>query len=433
MSDRIFDTLRQSVASDDTAAVAGLLEQHRERFLESVAAGTCPPLTLFSAIRSVPMVDLLLSHGLDPGKISEWWAPGFGLNDVLPEVAEHFIQRGVIVTPHAASALGLTAILRALFEGDPQLIHAKGGDGCTPLHFSRNVETVRLLAAHGAALDARDDDHDSTPAQWRIGDAPEVTRFLLEQGARPDIFMAAALDDRELARSLITNDPACTTFRIGNNSGPFPGIGFEKRGGTIYQWTLGFNQSPQEIAFHRGHRELFDFLMERTPARPRLLIACMLANRPLAEEIVRQHPGLVAELNDEDKALLAKCCWETNLNPEAVRLMLDLGFPVDAPEFNHGFQPLHNAAWCGDPELVELLIARGHPVDRRDPCYHSTPLGFAIHSCVTARRHPEGDFPGVVQLLLNAGTPVAEGTFPTGDEGIDAAFQDYRRGSPPPE
>ena len=139
--------------------------------------------------------------------------------------------------------------------------------------------------------------------------------------------------------------------------------------------------------------------MSCTPPRQQLLVACMLAKRPLAEAMVARSPGLIGELDDDDRALLAKCCWETNLNRDAVRLMLDLGFPIDAPECNHGYLALHNAAWCGDAELVELLLKRGHPVAGRDPNHQSTALGFAIHSCVTARRHPEGDFPKVVRLL----------------------------------
>jgi ankyrin repeat protein len=105
--------------------------------------------------------------------------------------------------------------------------------------------------------------------------------------------------------------------------------------------------------------------------------------------------------------------------------MLDIGFPVDAPEFTHGFQPLHNAAWCGNPELAKLLIGHGHPVDRRDPCYHSTPLGFAIHSCVVALRHPEGDFPEVARLLLNAGAPLDAGMYPSGNDGLDAVLKSF--------
>jgi hypothetical protein len=237
--------------------------------------------------------------------------------------------------------------------------------------------------------------------------------------------MAAGLGDLALARQFVAGNPTCMTYRIGNNKGPFPGIGSGGRGGTIYQWTLGFNQSPHEVAHHRGHRDMFDFLMAHTPPRHQLLVASMLADRPLAGEITRQHPGLIDELDAEDRTLLAKSCWETNKNIEAVRLMLDLGFPVDVPEHNHGYLPLHNAAWCGDPELVELLLQRGHPVDRRDPVYHATALGFAIHSRTEAKRHPEGDFPEVVRLLLKAGVPLDERQYPTDDPEIDTVIKAF--------
>lgn len=413
------ETLKQGIAQDDLAQVGDFLRRNPDLLKTNQEDMQCLAGQALTNCRSTAMADLLLEHGAGLNHVTEFWAPGFWLTDVIPTVAEHLIQRGATVTPHAAAGLGLAHRLAAMLDDQPELVHAKGGDGGRPLHFSRNVEIAGLLLDRGAEIDPRDDDHDSTPAQWRIGDAPEVTRFLLQRGASPDIFMAAGLGDLALAERLVAENPACTTYRIGHNNGPFPGIGFQGRGGTIYQWSLGFNQSPHEVALHRGHRAVFDFLMSRTPPRQRFLIAAMRAARAEAGNLAAQHPGLVKELDPEDLALLAKSCWETNLNEDAVRVMLDLGFPVDAPEFNHGYKPLHNAAWCGHAGLVELLIQRGHPVNGRDPNYQSTPLGFAVHSYLEARRHPEGDFSKVVRLLLQAGSVIDEKMYPTGHAGID--------------
>ena len=63
---------------------------------------------------------------------------------------------------HAAAGLGLIDRLDEMLAGDPSLIDAKGGDGCTPLHFARDVATAALLLKHGARVDARDEDHEST-------------------------------------------------------------------------------------------------------------------------------------------------------------------------------------------------------------------------------------------------------------------------------
>jgi hypothetical protein len=427
MNEQPLATVHRLVEADDLAGVSALLERPRAELAAVLSHSGISAAGIFASVRSVGMADLLLENGLTVALVSAWWAPGFGLNRLPSEVAEHLVQRGAVLSPHAASALGLVERLRDLLDRQPDLVHAKGGDGCRPLHFSRNVATARRLLERGADLDPRDDDHDSTPAQWRIGDAPEVSRFLLEHGAGADLFLAAGLGDLGLAERLVREDPACTTHRIGNNRGPFPGIGSRGRGGSIYQWTLGFNQSAQEIAHRRGHRRLYEFLMAHTPPRHQLLVACALEDRSLAESLVARTPGLVDGLDAEDRTLLAKYCWETNLRIEAVRLMLDLDFPVDVPESNHGFMPLHNAAWCGDAPLVELLLRHGHPLDRRDPAYNATALGYAIHSGVTARRHPEGDFPAVVRLLLEAGVPLDPHQYPSGDPRIDTVIESFRK------
>jgi len=363
---------------------------------------------------TVATAERLLGPGADLEAVSKWWARGMRTRCVNSEVARLLVERGATLTPHAAAGLGLRDYLADMLVRDPSLIDAKGGDGCTPLHFSRDVETAELLLAHGARVDARDDDHDSTPAQWLIGEAPEVARFLLEHGAKPDIFLAAALGDRGLAETLIDANPACLTYRIGRLP-DFPPIGHKGHGGTIYQWTLAFNSYAHQIALLKGHEELFDYLYERSDTPTRLLVACVLGRRREAEAIAKSNPGLVDSLPATDHELVARYCWETNTNIDAVRLMLDVGFPIAYPETSHGYSPLHNAAWAGSADLVDLLIARGHPVDGVDPTYHATPLGFAIHDCTIEKRHPEGEFKRVVRSLIAAGSPP--------DPRVDAVLQ----------
>src|ERR1700723_1998058 len=96
---------------------------------------------------------------------------------------------------HEAAQAGLTDKLAEILAMDPSLIDAKGMDARTPLHCAGTVAVAALLLDRGARIDARDEDHDSTPAQWRIGESPDVARFLLERGAKADIFLAAAVGD----------------------------------------------------------------------------------------------------------------------------------------------------------------------------------------------------------------------------------------------
>ena len=103
---------------------------------------------------------------------------------------------------HEAARAGLADTLTAMLATDPSLIDAKGMDARTPLHCAGTVAVAALLLDHGARIDARDEDHDSTPAQWRIGESPDVARFLLERGAKADIFLAAALGDLAIGREV---------------------------------------------------------------------------------------------------------------------------------------------------------------------------------------------------------------------------------------
>lgn len=403
-----------ALESGDFAAAEAILHDHPDL---PAAPNRRPIVTL---ARSRAAAEWLLSRGADVESAAKWWAPGFQTDTVATEVGSLLLERGASLTPHAAAGLGLLDRLRGMLAADPALVHAKGGDGCTPLHFARDIATAALLLEHGARVDARDDDHDSTPVQWRIGTAPEVSRFLLEHGAAPDIFLAAALGDRGLAGMLIDRDPGCLAHRIGR-APEFPPLG-SGRGGTIYQWTLAFNSYAHQVALLKGHDALFDLLYERSDTRTRLLVSCVLARRAEAQDIAARNPGLVASLPDSDLELPARYCWETNSNYDAVRLMLDIGFPIAHPENSHGYSPLHNAAWEGTADLVDLLIARGHPVDLVDPRFHATPLGFAIYDATTEKRHPEGEFGRVVRSLLDAGSPWDVLWWPTGHARIDEVF-----------
>ncbi len=360
----------------------------------------------------------------DLAELSERWASGYGVRSLDPTLARRAVERGAQLSPHAAASLGFTDELKAMLTADPAVIDAKGCDACTPLHFARDIATAELLLTHGARIDARDEDHNSTPAQWLLGDLPDVSRYLLTRGASPDIFMAVALGDRALAERLIAESPRCVSYRIGK-APEFPPLG-NGLGGTIYQWTLAFNSYAHQIALLKGHQDLFDLLYAKSDTTTRFLVDCVLARRAEAEAIAAANPGFVASLPSEDLELLPRYCWETNTNFDAVKLMLDLGFPVTQTERSHGSTALHNAAWSGSADLVELLIARGAPVDIKDPAFESTPLGYAIHDCVFEKRHPEGEFGRVARALLDAGSswePLED--YPTGEAQLDDVFREY--------
>src|SRR5438094_8548357 len=153
----------------DVERVRALLDKHPE-----VRAAVNAPIDHFnarpvaSAKKNLPLLDLLLAHGADLNLKSAWWAGGFGLleYDCTPEEAAPLLERGAIVDVFAAAHLGMFDRLQDLVDREPSLVHARGGDGKTPLHCARTVEIAQYLIDRGANVDTRDVDHESTPAQY---------------------------------------------------------------------------------------------------------------------------------------------------------------------------------------------------------------------------------------------------------------------------
>jgi hypothetical protein len=222
------------------------------------------------------MIDVLLAAGADVNARSQWWAGGFGLlHTADPELAAYAIERGAVVDVHAAARLGRLDRLRELIEGDPRRVHARGGDGQTPLHFARTVEIAAYLLDHGADIDARDIDHESTPAQYMLGDRPDVARYLVQRGCTTDILLAAAVGDLDRVRMHLDADPSCIRLRASEEF--FPMVN-PKAGGTIYQWTLGYRASAYQAAAKFGHADVLRLLMERSLYLPDICPTAFLAH-----------------------------------------------------------------------------------------------------------------------------------------------------------
>jgi hypothetical protein len=169
-----------------------------------------------------------LDAGADINARSRWWTGGLGLLDSAdPGLAAHAIMRGAVVSVHAAARLAMLDKLKELMAGDPQLVRARGGDGQTPLHFASTIEIAQYLVDHGAEIDARDVDHESTPAQYMLRKRPAIARYLVRRGCHTNILMAASLGDVPFAGK--QSDPDCIRMRVSDEY--FPLIG-PRNGGT---------------------------------------------------------------------------------------------------------------------------------------------------------------------------------------------------------
>src|SRR5882672_2219871 len=171
---------KEAFERDDAKSLRELIKrfpQLKETVKRPIGPFDSPPII---SVRSKAMLDVLLDAGADINDRSRWWAGSFGILDTIdPELASYAISRGAIVTVHAAARLGMIDRLKELIEVDVELVHARGGDGQTPLHFAKTVEIAEFLLDRGARIDALDVDHESTAAQWMIRERQEVAKFLV--------------------------------------------------------------------------------------------------------------------------------------------------------------------------------------------------------------------------------------------------------------
>ncbi|MGA8028124.1 MAG: ankyrin repeat domain-containing protein [Bryobacteraceae bacterium] len=406
------EAFKLAVCASDAPRVRELLEQHPE-----LRAKIDDPLpnyafgqhALFAAVQRShrATIDVLLRAGADIRKRTEWWAGGFGvLDDCDPSMVEFLVERGAVIDAHSAARLGMMPKLKELVAADPDIVHAKGGDGQTPLHFASTVEVAQFLLENGADIDARDVDHESTPAQYMLraeqrrhypNDRQDVARYLVSRGCRTDILMAAALGDADLARRHLDSDPSCIRMNVSEEWFPKQD---PRAGGTIYIWKLGRYRTAHSIARDFGHEEVFQLLMERTPEDLKLALACELGDEKVFHEFLSKNPEVARMLSRAERQKLPNAAQNNNTN--AVRLMLQAGWPVDTPG-EMGATALHWAGFNGNAEMTREIL-RFHPaLEVKSGEYEGTALGWAVYGSGNGWHRDTGDFVGTIRALLEAG------------------------------
>ena len=374
-----------------------------------------PPIVYAAGRGSREMVDLLLEYGADPNARSQWWAGGFGaIPHDNPELAGYMISRGARLTIHDAAALDRFDEVRRFIEADPASVNARGGDGQGPLHNARSVAVAEFLLDHGADIDMRDIDHGSTPAQYLAASQPEVCRYLLSRGARPDLFMAVQIGDLDLVERILKDDPSAVRLRVGEGELTSGDSG----GGHIYLYTLKERSSPLRLAVVLGRSEIAEALYRYASAAEQLIAACIGADEARARALIRTNPGLVDAMIDDEAQAICDAAWSHQTG--AVLLMLDLGFGKDTRGM-HNATPLGLAALRGFVDIVDLMVSRGADILAKNE-YGGVPLAASLWGALNFK-DPEGDYPETARRLIDAGTPARFIGYPTGRKDVDAVLQ----------
>jgi len=183
------------------------------------------------------------------------------------------------------------------------------------------------------------------------------------------------------------------------------------------------------LASTYGNQEIADWLLahgarDELSALDHLVAACARGDRAQADMMLATHPELRAQLGPQHHLMLHRPAEAGNTG--SLETMLACGFDPRARD-KDGVTALHRAAMAGHPDAVRVLLKHGAPVDAVDGMFAAPPLVWAVEG-----RHRSGagaDHVGVARELIAAGSPV-EWTPPAGAPSPESTLEglmDLRR------
>jgi len=305
----------------------------------------------------------------------------------------------------------------------------------TPMHRAtmqllpeeEQYELIELLLTNGADINARLGTSGWRPLHMALAFGSKaldtrhqaLAQFLIDRGARMDIFAAAGLGDTDRVQHFLDED-ATRVHEMGID-GATPlhfaatvevteqllAAGADINGlDTIHRssplrWRVGlrWRDLPRENA-------VAQYLLAQGAPVTDIFLACALDDRTGVQAMLDAHPALAhARTHDRDllrgnvTALQIAVFWRLK---EMAMLLINAGADIEAYGLNDIKKPLITAAFNGDPNLVDLLLCRGAQVEAHDDTHDATALHWVVYGAhFWWQIHDQR--PQVVDRLIHAG------------------------------
>ena len=280
---------------------------------------------------------LLIERGADPDSHYRWGGQ-YRFSALTGAFGEG--EMGPVNQPPHEHCLALAGLL--LDAGaDPN-----DGQALYNTMFTPGQECLAMLLDHGLNRDHRNN--------WRWADKDGVYTDNPDRTLDYQLNWAIQKHHVERARLLIDHGADVT--------------GRTQNGKTLY-----------EAAVRAGHPDLARYLAERgaeaaeLDVSARLIGACQAGDSDTARQLVKDNPGLIERVQQAEADLVVDAAGTNRL--EAVRLMADLGFDLGRVG---DVATLHQAAFQGHRDMVELLLEKGASLGARDNYHAATPLQWAV-------------------------------------------------------
>ncbi len=248
-----------------------------------------------------------------------------------------------------AAAEGSLAKVQELVEKDPELIKARDGEECSPLHRASeagHIDIVKYLLSRGADIDSRNNANQSPLLYAAFRGKPAIVSLLLEKGA----------DFRALDRY------GRTVLHYPVREGHKDVVEILVKKGMSITVEDGMGVSPLRFAIERGHAEIMDIFVTSKSldvgsdsGRLALHLAAAQGQKEIADLLIAK--GASTTTKDDMGATLLHNAATGGL-PELSRRLIEDGALLNEPDAR-GRTPLHNAVKRGSFEIVKLLVEEG--------------------------------------------------------------------------
>jgi ankyrin repeat protein len=323
-----------------------------------------------------------------------------------------------------------------------------------PLFRGQLHRCARMLLDAGADPNQSWRDRDTDPLVSSLYGAagknhdPELTRMLLEAGANPN-------DGESLYHSIAAHDRTCTRLLLEGGARVEGSNALHHQldrddidrlrlllqytkdvndaGSSIGRpllWAIRRRRSPEHVkallaagadpkvktkdgvsaylfALHFGLNEIADMLRdaggkEVLSMEDQFVAACACADTIEARRILARHPDIFSRMSEVQLRQLPNLA-ETRTNDDAVRLMVELGWPISVRGGDWSASALNLAVYRGNAELTRFLLEHGSSWTER---HGHDGNASGILGWASRNEPPWGDWVGCAKALVDHGMPI---------------------------